>query len=305
MASHSHEPTFFLLKRRLPAAESLHLLGRIVRQYQNPTSDYIPREQTPSEVLTEETFARFLMGVQHDDSAHFKAQASRDDKLWGKIKGLLSLSSNLVEGGTTEVTSSRITTRRLKLEERYFKELKAVPQARKELLEMCPVGGKAYLIVGTMSIQTARFTTTGTRHQSTKAHGSLPVDKIAQAAGVPMFGSVGLTPEAGIQHSTSSGWTMDFSTKMAEDDDDAFEVFAISCKEVTRGWGGFGKDVIMNRKRPEYRGGQRFGPDEDESDEDEDEENAEILAAESLTLKEPPFDGLLGDTFLLNPLPST
>jgi hypothetical protein len=142
--------------------------------------------------------------VQHDDGAYFKAKASRDDKLWAKMKGLLSLSSNSAEGGITEITSTRITTRRLKLESDYFNALKGVPEARRKMLDMCPVGGKTYLIVGTMSIQTATFKSTGTQRHCSSISSALPISAAAGAAGVPLLLSRVLDPQVGVQISNSS-----------------------------------------------------------------------------------------------------
>jgi hypothetical protein len=178
----------------------------------------------------------------------------------GKAQGPFSLSSEFVEGGSTIVTSLRITTRRLKLEVDYFKSLKSVSEVRRKTLEMCSVGEKVYLIVGTMSIQTAMFKQTVIKRSNTAVAGSLPVGAVAIAAAA----SGGITlpvgaanAELGAERSSSADWTMKFTATTTgsegEKDGGAEEVFAIACKEITRDWHGLGTDVKMRVKRPEYR----------------------------------------------------
>lgn len=309
-----HEPTFFLLKRRIPASDSAHLLGRVIRKYQDPTSDYTPK--SPSESLTRATFDEFLLGVQYDDTAHFTARASQDEKLWARIRGLLSFSSSTAEGGTTEVISPRITTRRLRLEADYFNALKANPEARRKLLEMCPVGGKAvYLVVGTMSIQTATFKRTGTLRDNTDVSSVLPIGAAASTAaasvGIPFDPQAVPNPEIGVQHLNSSDWTMDSSATATgvdgEADEGAEEVFAISCKAVSRDWQGFGSDFRVKEKRPEYRGGQHFGKNDDSNSDEESDDNEEVetLAAQNLSLTEISAELFEKESVVLNPVPGS
>ena len=297
----------------MPASESANLLGRLISHYQDPTLDYTP--ELPSATLTPATFQKFLQGVQYDDAAHFTAQTSRDDRVWAKMLGLLSLSSTSAEGGTTEVVSPRIIIRRIKLEADYFKALKDIPDARGKILEMCTVGGKAYLVVGTMSIQTATFKRTGMRRNDTDVSGSLPVGAAAGAAaasaGLPLPPDAVPNAEMGVQRSNSSDWTMEFSaTAMGangEPDEAAEEVFAIACKEVNRDWSGFGKDVKVKKKRPEYRGGQHFGNNEDsDSDaESDDDAEAKALAIGGLRLTDVRAGSFERDTIIFNPFPGS
>lgn len=288
MASQSYEPKFFLLKRRLPASESAHLLGRVVEQYQDPTVNYTP--DSPSDSVTAEVFKTFLLGVQYDTNAILKAQASRNDGLRAKVSGLLSFSTGSAEGGSTTVESPRIITRRLKLETDYFDVLKAVPQVRRKILDMCAVGHKVYLIVGTMSAQTAKFEHTAAQAKGTSVSGALqlPLSVALSVGGMPPLDTL-TSPEASMRQSDSSGWAMRFSsTAIGEDGSsgDAEEVFAVACREISRSWGGLGDDVKMKARHPEYRGGQHFGEDSDSNNEDDANETLEALAAEGLRLVE-------------------
>ena len=104
---------------------------------------------------------------------------------------------------------------------------------------------------------------------------------------------------------------MNFSaTAVGEDgeaDEAAEEVFAIACKEVTRDWQGFGNDVKMKAKRPEYRGGQHFGQDDDSDSDVEsgDDEGAETLAAQGLSLADPRSGVFDPKSTISNPAPDS
>jgi hypothetical protein len=277
-------PSFYLLKLRLPAAESADLLGRVIKNFQDPTFDLTP--VSPSTKLTR---AKYLLAPQYDDSAVLTAKACRDDRFATRIEGLLGLSRNSRNGGTAAIKSPRIITRRLKLERDYFNDLKAVPEVRTKILEMCPMNSKvSYLVVGTMSIQAAEFTWTGESHRSTTVEATLPTGQIAAAVGgVPPAGNGG-DVQLELERSNLAEWTRKFKTTAigadGEPDGTAEEVFAICCKEVTRDWGGLGRGIHMKPKQVEYRGGQHFGSDVDDSDQDDEE--AEISAAEGLQLTE-------------------
>ncbi|PMD44532.1 hypothetical protein L207DRAFT_509254 [Hyaloscypha variabilis F] len=301
MSPQSYEPRFFLLKRRLPASESAHLLGRVVQRYQDPTVDYTPN--SPSESVSAEIFNSFLLGVQYDTDAVLKAQASRNDGVRAKLSGLLSFSTASVSGGSTIVESPCIITRRLKRENNYFEALKAIPEIRREILDMCPVGQKVYLIVGTMSAQRARFEHNVTQSKTTSVSGSLkPPLSIALSMGAPHANAL-TAPEASSRYSDSSEWAMKFcSTAIGEDgvSSEGEEVFAVACKEISRGWGGLGHDVKLKPKSLEYRGGQHYGTEEesDASDEDEADEAKEALAAQGLNLLETEPLGLLDGSWI-------
>jgi hypothetical protein len=305
MALQSYEPVFHILRYSVPGSE--HLLGRIVSSRESPTSDYTPKSLSGG--LAPDVFRHYLLGVQHDDAACFTAQAARNDKLWAKLKGALSLSVESAQGGTIELKSPRITTRRLRLEGDYFQKLKAIPEVRREILAMCPFGGRAYLIVGTMSFHTAELKRTGTRRNNSIVSGTLPIGTLAGAAAMSTAVPLALeNPELGAQRSHSNEWTTQSrTTAVGENGDaaeDAEEIFAVAYREISRDWQGFGNDVKLNAKRPEYRGGQHFGDDE-ESDSDKDEENEEMeeLAARDLILANSRPEAFEASSVIFNPAP--
>jgi len=292
MAPQTYEPTFVLLKRRLPASESTNLLGRVIRRYQDPTLDYTP--EAPAESLTPSRFNRFLLDAQYDNEARFTAQAMQNDSRWFEFISLFS--SSKTSGGTTTVTSPRIITRRLKLENDYLHALKSIPEVRRKMLEMCPLRDKVYLVVGTMSIQTGTFDRATFKNHDSSMGASLPL-AIASSAAALSFGALlpcaKMIPdaEAGVKHGNSSASTATFSTAAVSDDgsllENGEEVFAVACKVITRNWEGLGKNVKVKTRQPEYRGGQHFGEksesDASNSESDMDEEFEAILA-QGLTL---------------------
>ncbi|KAG7284485.1 hypothetical protein NEMBOFW57_010860 [Staphylotrichum longicolle] len=188
MAPATYEPTFYLLKHRLPASESTNLLGRIIRRYQDPTLDYTP--ESPSTTLP--SFPTFLLPAQHADHARLTAQTTHSTS--AHFKFLTSFSTTSSTTGTTTVTPPRITTRRLKREADYFAALKAVPEVRRKVLDMCPVSDKVYLVVGTMSVQAGTFSSTSLTQRGRGGGVEVPLALAAGAAalgvGVPLPGGL-------------------------------------------------------------------------------------------------------------------
>ncbi|OAQ59802.1 hypothetical protein VFPPC_09916 [Pochonia chlamydosporia 170] len=270
MAPKTYTPTFFLLKNRMPASESADLLGRVVRRYQDPVFDYTP--ESPESTLTSDVFARFRLSPQYDDDARYTGQAALSSNALFQL--LTRLSASNTTSNTTAVVSPRIVTRRLKLESEYFAALKANPAIRRKLLEMCPVNDKVYLIVGTMSVQEASFERSTLMGRSTNTGITLPLGLAASAAsiatGVPLPGVADAIPdaEAGFERGSVVSSTASFTTSVKEGE----EVIAIACRTVTRTWRGFGKDVQMGTRQPEYRGGQHFGEGSGSDSEFEDED---------------------------------
>ncbi|KAF3916711.1 hypothetical protein ABW20_dc0106395 [Dactylellina cionopaga] len=308
MVVKSNEPAFYLLKRRLPASETAHLLGRVVLRYQDPTFDYTP--ESPSNSLTVDLFNQFILGVQYEDIAHFKAKNSQNDKFWGRLKGLLSISSTDGAGGSSDLVSLRITTRRLKLEKQYFNMFKALPKSRQKMLEMCPISGKVYLVVGIMSAHTLEVKRTGIQQKDLGASLTVPLRAAVALSGLPADPNAIPNPEARARRTTSSAWDMEFTTTAVGQDGApdgmAEEVFAIALKEITRDWQGFGRDLKMKTKQPEYRGGQNYGDndsdsgEQNEEDEGDEDEEAEILAAQGLELTGNATEFLDGEFFTYN-----
>lgn len=304
MAPQTYEPTFFLLKRRLPASESAHLLGRVIRRYEDPTLDYTP--ESPSTTLnlpvSPEPFTSFLLSPSHDHSAHFTTQLSHSSSRFLKFISLLSTSAT--SSATTTVTSPCIITRRLKREQAYFSALKSIPHVRRKILDMCPVGDKVYLVVGTMSVQSGTFHRTVAQVKDRSTAVALPLALAATAAGlgvggVPIGPCAELIPdaEAGVKRADSSASTTSFST-VGEDGGE--EVFAVACKVIRRSWRGFGGDVGMRWRQPEYRGGQHLGSDDEGSDSEEEasgeeselDEEVEEMIAQGLVLSDEGMEGV-------------
>ncbi|KLU89525.1 hypothetical protein MAPG_08496 [Magnaporthiopsis poae ATCC 64411] len=265
MAPEPQELKFFLLKRRLPAPESATVLGQIVKNFLSPTSDYTP--QSPEKTLTPDIWSSFLLEEQTDHDAHITASSSKDRSFWTRVKAVAAVNAHDAQGGSSEISSPSITVRGLKRESAYLAALKSVPEVRREMLRLCPVGGKAYLVVGTMSFQTAAVKRAGNREVGAGASATVPVGgELAAVIGA----------ELGAERSSSAAWTTGYNVKGAEgkeSDGGGQEVFAVACKEISRGLLGLGKDIKLKDRQPEYRGGVHFGSDDSsESDEEEDED---------------------------------
>jgi hypothetical protein len=268
------------------------MLGRFVRNFQDPTFDYAPL--SPRASLSPEVYNTFLMTPQHENATTITARASKDSRLMAKLQSLLSFSSSAENGGSTSITSPRVTIRRLRLEPDYFAALSKVDTLREKILDMCPRGDRIYLVVGTMSFHTAEVKTMGSIRNEVEAKVTIAAGTAAAAAAggpLPAFepGMGNVELESG--HASSSDWTME-STATAVgqdgvDDPHAEEIFAVAYRIVRRDLVGLGKNVQMTRKTPSCRGGQHFGGSENESDDEDDEEKEELdpeAASQSLKL---------------------
>ncbi|KAH7124996.1 hypothetical protein B0J13DRAFT_647101 [Dactylonectria estremocensis] len=285
MAPQSQELKFYLLKDPLAPGDGVHMLGCVVEQFLNPTRNFTP--PSPVTTLTPDVFGAFLLEPHFEYDAHITTTASKDGSFWAKVKGVFSAAADAAVGGSSETTSPCLVVRRLKREPSYFNALKAIPEVRSELLSMCPVGGKVYLIVGTMGYRTATVKQAGNQSVRGTLAGTLPTGTHSAATiGVPLaVGEGGI--EIGAERTSSSAWTKDYELKASEaDGGEAGEhVFALACREVTRDWIGLGMDIKMRTKQPEYRGGQHYGAgDESDSNEDGDNDEAENMAAQGLYL---------------------
>lgn len=145
------------------------------------------------------------------------------------------------------------------------------------MLDMCPVGGKIYLVVGTMSFHTAEVKQSGTRSKARNAEADVPLGKVVAAAGGLPYptGEVG-SVQIDTEHSASSDWTMGSTVTAGGESEDAEEVSAVACRVVRRDWAGLGTDVKFTENTPDYRGGQHFRKASSD-DEDEEEVDAQDL----------------------------
>ncbi len=289
MATSAYEPTFVFLKQRLGPSQSANILGRVIHQYQDPTFDSTP--DSPGEALSPPgpVFADFLLEPQYDYDARVTAQTTTTSSKYLKLLALLSRSSTIA--GATTVTSPRITTRRLGKVPAYFAALKSIPHVRRRLLEMCPVNKAVYLVVGTMSAQTAAFHRSASTQHAAGGGVAVPTALAASAAAMavgvplPVPGEVLPDVEAGVARVDSAATTAAFRTAPAGEEEEGEEVFAIACKVVKRSFVRLGTDVRVSARRPEFTGAQHFGVDDDDEEEELGEDEAACLA-QGLTLED-------------------
>ncbi|KAK4031725.1 hypothetical protein C8A01DRAFT_21111 [Parachaetomium inaequale] len=297
MAPQSCELHFVPLKTPLPPTESAHLLGRVVRSYDDLRWAYTP--ESPEATLTPARFALFLAEPQHSHDVRLTAHATSSSSAFADF--FAGASASTTAAGTVTVAAPRVTTRQLRNEGQYFEALKADGTVRRKLLDMCPVNDQVYLVVGTKSARGgASYERTTHTGRSASRGVSLPLGAAAGAAamatGVPVIApdlSGGVVPDlkAGFERDRLAGGTASFTFAGGE----AEEVFAVACRVVRRTWRGLGKDMGLGMTQPEYTGGIHFGSDS-ESDESEDEdggvdenelsEEDEVALAQGLELGE-------------------
>jgi len=264
MTLDSQELKFYILKRRVPPPDSESLLGRVVSHFLNPTHDFTP--DSPAAALTPSVLNKFLLEEQVDYDAQITTSATKDSSFWAKVKDVLSATAESSQSRSCELTARTILVRGLKQESSYFAALRAIPEVYNRMLEMCGRGGKAYLIVGTMSARTANIKATSNQAAKVAGVGSVPVGILpAVAGGAPLATGIG-NVEVGVERASAMEWSVNYSVK-----DDTLEVIAIACREVTRDWQGLGNDIKMRSRQPEYRGGRHFGNDDSESDEEDED----------------------------------
>lgn len=255
------EPTFYLLKRRLPSQETPLMLGRIVRSFQDPTASYVPED--PTLVID---LASHLQET-HDHDVSLLAKASRDNALTAKLQGLLSLGSSYSGQSEIRVESSSITTRRLKNLDSVWTALKADMAIATLVQEMIRSNGKAYLVIGVMTIQSGNIRRTGAKRSEQNASAHIPIGAAATASGMAV-----VPPNAAAELTASHGKALDWEmngTVGQNGDENPEEIFAVEYKVLKRSW--LRKDIKMQDKVPDYKGGSTYAADSGDDDDDSDD----------------------------------
>ncbi|TAQ86722.1 hypothetical protein B7494_g4953 [Chlorociboria aeruginascens] len=254
----SGQPIFYILKRRLPAGEGPHLLGRVVQHFQDPGASYTPEK--PSEVFE-------LSKILETKETPFliDAKSTKDDALRSRLFSLLAFNRTSAGEQELHLEAKTVIKRSLTNYKRVFNGMKAVEEVRKELLEMLPRGGKAYMIVGIMAFDRADMKHSGQRSKGRVVKGSAPVAQVAGGVlGVPLPNNSAGRADLESESARSSDWAVQSST---EDE----EVFAIEYRVITRDWGGYGNDLEYRDSIPSFQGGLTYhGEDTDDDDDDED-----------------------------------
>jgi hypothetical protein len=167
-----------------------------------------------------------------------------------------------------------------------------------------------YLVVGYMSFHKAEITQTSTEKKTREAKATVAGGTIARiaasASGAPVLSLTGETGNTEVESARMRSSNSTMTSKVVavgsggEVEESAEEVFAIEYKIVSRDLAGFGKNIQLSGRAPEYKGGQSLGDhgddgEEEESDVEDDEEmdddNYEIRAAQSLVISDETFVG--------------
>lgn len=298
MAPTTQEPIFVLLKCR----ESTDILGRVIRDYEDPSFNSTPASPREALTATGLAFSDFLLDPQYDYDVRLTAHATQSSSQ--HLKFLTHVTRSTTSGGTTTVISPRVTTRRLKSGADYFSALKSLPKVRRKLLEMCTFRSPAYLVVGTMSAASASIQRTtytqGARGGGVAAPLALAASAATAVAGMPLPVPRELLPdaEAGMNRAHSAVTTAAFrigegegeAAAAAGGEEEEEEVFAIACKVVRRSLASLGTDVRVQEAQPLYDGAHHFGEEEGDDlarlEEEDLGEEEEALLAEGLELED-------------------
>ena len=284
--SMAKEPTYFLLKRRLPA--SVDLLGRITDSFQDPTGGSYTPEHPSSLIGAEEILET------KETKFELNAKSTQHQSRGARLCELLQSQKSTSSDSSLYVDSPQVTSRHLTQYRKVFERLKNVDEIRDELQDVLPVGGQAYMIVGTMSINNALAERHGHASRELDMDASLPT--VDTLTGIPTgtdISSVGTSASK----KSSNHWTLNSRT-------DGWETFAVQYRVIKRSWGGFGKRAIFTNREPEYQGnltygnndatiGEGYGFMEAEEDEDSQDDEADVVAEiseEVISLEDAPMD---------------
>jgi hypothetical protein len=266
------EPTFFVLKRRLPATETPHMLGRLVAHFYSPLDNCTPespRKLLPGLISSSEYFT-------DERDANLILKDMKDNSLRARLEGLLSVSHTSSSSGQLRLQSTLVRTWRLKNYRDVSLEILNTDEVRQKLPKLVPIGGKAYFITGIMTCVNAEIKHGGDNITTNNAEIRLPVAAIAAAAaGAPIttnLGSIAL----GHDQAHKGNWVFEATGK-------GEEVFAVEYRLVKRDWVGFGKVGVREadlRRMP----GLKFGGGEEEIEDSAPEEKV-VITDEGLNSK--------------------
>lgn len=249
MAISGNEPTYYILKCRIPSEHDW--LGRVVQYFQDPTASYTPQLSKSSI-----TSSSSILTTTESDF-HLKVRAAKDSASQSRLSRLLNAENSASRSDDIEVNAPSITLRRLMNYKSVFEQLKAEPGVTKDMKNMLPLGRTAYMIVGLVEIDCGFIKRSKSTSKDTETGLTLPVVDIAlAAASVPItlggIGDVELGSARKISyHSETSGNSKDR------------EIIALEYRTVRRSLGGWGRQVIYRDSIPKVKGGLSFSTTND------------------------------------------
>ncbi|KAL2214652.1 hypothetical protein CC79DRAFT_1328544 [Sarocladium strictum] len=237
-------------RRVLPALKPHQWLGRIVRDYKDPSSSFAPSDPTALASHSSEEL------VISDFAA--QVQSSRDASL---AASLGSVASGLSGGGNSSTFSfatSSLRCLRLSKHTKFFSEMRQLDEVRSELSEYLRPGGKpAYMIVGVMIWSDPSFMETAQFSNSKSLAAQIPVGAIASMAttGIPITTDI---VDPGVNRTVEGATGRQMEGSMA-----GSYIFAIEYKAVRRKLYSLIKDFTptLDDHGPRAKGDRVFGTD--------------------------------------------
>ena len=254
------EPVYYVLKRRIPCTQEW--LGRIVQYYQDPTACYTPARALEATDLSD------VLIIEESDF-RINVNASRDEIFKSRLSRLLGFENSATREEKMDFESPSINKRSLTNYKKAFERLKFDCEVRKDLPDMLPVGGKAYMIVGVVEIENASVKHTKAASSSVDTGATIPIVDVAlAAASIPItLGGVG-----DFQLERQTGQTSSVETKSKTSQR---EIIAIEYRMIQRSLLGFGRRAVYRDSIPKYQSGLTFQGDDEEEDTDlEDAEDS-------------------------------
>lgn len=304
--SSSHQPTYYLLKERIPASETPTLLGRIVRNFHDPLAICTP---WPFEHVPASTLEQFVSSPQIEQATTIILAGSKSTRLSTALNGILSTDRSRNAESETRIEAAQIVTERLKREDEFYDFIRNIPKVRERMNSVCPQGpgSKAYMIVGVKSFNRAKVMTSSVNNTSSGNAGAItfPGGFVRQTSLIETNGVVRSDTSEIRVHAYGSVSTSVEATVIAAGKpqiDGPREAFAISYRIISRSWTGRG--FVFRGKNPEYRGGLFLHPgslvdcsnsgDDDDDDDDvfeEEEDGFDVVMGDYLSLDVGMFGG--------------
>ena len=195
--------TFYLLKplQTIKAAEPKQWIGRIVKSYEDPESNFTPHSALPSS---------FAPGIS-DDTGFSNVEAiiksANSTTFSAMLADMLRLGQADSGSSAPEFKSRKVRRLKLQQEGEYLRHRLALPEVKGHLKDWHSTRHPVYFIVGLLITDHVRYSDSSKKQSSREVEAEPPTKLAAAAMGVP-----GPTPTvAKIGASSSKGSELDMS----------------------------------------------------------------------------------------------
>jgi hypothetical protein len=271
----AHEPQFYLLKPPgLPISQRDHLLGRIVKNYANPTADYCPNNRPCDSVS-------FVAPPLSSGLTNAQSVLSSSSERTAKalLTSLAALTRQKGRDAGISFSSEGIEVLRLQQHEDTFEALKSNLLIQQKLTKMLRVGGKAYFVVGLLIWKNTQFSTNQGSNKTASLTAKVPVEAALAMTAIPPSILPAVGPiQVELQASESVNSTLQATV-------DGEQIIGLEYRLVKRDLLGLGRNPQLTSSKMRYQGGKyygekRTGVEAEESSEDDDAQNLIVLTNE-------------------------